>query len=172
MQKMRRGFELRRPWPLLLAIAIIGTLDQVTKAMILSRLYPGEVIEIIGGFFNIVSYRNPGAAFGLFASGGNLRIVFLVGVSVIAIVVIIFLLRSSTDRIMNFALYLIAGGAAGNLIDRIRFGNVVDFLDFYVMGRHWPAFNVADSAITVGVVIALISIYRSDISRKGTNKTD
>ena len=168
MQEMRRGFELRRPWPLLLAVAVIGVIDQVTKAVILNRLYPGEVIEVIHGFFNIVNYRNPGAAFGLFAEGGAGRVVFLVGVSVVAIIVIIFLLKNSKDRLMNLALYLIAGGAVGNLIDRVRFGNVVDFLDLYIMGRHWPAFNVADSAITIGVTIALISIYKSDISKRSS----
>ncbi|MBI5492993.1 MAG: signal peptidase II [Deltaproteobacteria bacterium] len=133
--------------------------DQATKAYIAARLWPNQVIEAVPGVFNIVYLKNPGAAFGILNEGGSLRRVILAGVSVAALAVIGFLVRESKDRLTSFSLSLIAGGAVGNLIDRVRFGEVVDFLDFHIGAYHWPAFNVADSAITVGVILAAFSYY-------------
>ncbi len=140
------------------AIAVI-ILDLVTKAMITRGLYHGEAITAVDGFLNIVYYRNPGAAFGMFNNGDMLRRVFLIGSSVIALAVIGVLLRGAKNGLMSLGLSLVAAGAVGNLIDRVRFGTVVDFLDFHIGRYHWPAFNVADSAITVGVVLAVFSYY-------------
>jgi len=140
------------------AIAVV-ILDLATKAMITRWLYHGEGMEAVPGLLNIVYYRNPGAAFGIFNDGDMLRRVFLIGSSVVALAVIGFLLRGARNGLMSLGLALVAAGAVGNLVDRVRFGTVVDFLDFHIGGYHWPAFNVADSAITIGVALAIYSYY-------------
>ncbi|MBE9529215.1 MAG: signal peptidase II [Proteobacteria bacterium] len=146
----------------IIVAVVIAIADQVTKAVIVSYLVWGEARTLIPGLFNIVYYKNTGAAFGIFASGGSARTIFLTVVSGVALVVIAVLIRKS-DRRSAFALSLIAGGAVGNLIDRLRYGSVVDFLDLHAGTLHWPAFNIADSAITVGVVIMLyLSFFASD----------
>ena len=136
------------------AAAIIAA-DQATKAAVVSYLYPLQIVEAIPGLFNLVYFRNTGAAFGLFSGGGILSKLFLVAVTGAALVVLGFLLREAKGTGATFALSLIVGGAIGNLIDRLRFGSVVDFLDFHIGSLHWPAFNVADSAITVGVALTI-----------------
>lgn len=147
-----------------LAIAILVVLlDQATKAWILSTMRLHESFAVISGFFNITSVRNPGAAFGFLAGAPPLfRAVFFIAVTVGAILLILYYLRIS--RIDDFplisSLALIFAGAAGNLIDRVRFGEVVDFLDVYIGSYHWPAFNVADSAITVGASVMIVAILR------------
>lgn len=140
------------------ALAVL-ILDLVTKAIITRWLFHGEAVPAIPGLLNIVYYRNPGAAFGIFNDGDVLRRVFLIGTSVVALAVIGVLLRGTKSALTLFALSLVAGGAVGNLIDRVRFGTVVDFLDFHIGRYHWPAFNVADSAITIGVILAVYSYY-------------
>lgn len=148
---------LRRKNVLFLAIAAaVVVLDQLTKAWIVATLGVHESFAVIGGFFNIAHVRNPGAAFGFLAGASPLfRSLFFLAVTAAAIVLIIRYLR--TARIENLSLVvslaLILAGAVGNLIDRVRFGEVVDFLDFYVGTYHWPAFNVADAAITTGAVV-------------------
>lgn len=133
--------------------------DLLTKALITHGMYEGQAVVVVPGLLNIVYYMNPGAAFGLFNDGGVLRRVFLVGTSIVALAVIGALLRKTRGLLTSFGLSLVAGGAVGNLIDRIRFGTVVDFLDLHAGAYHWPAFNVADSAITVGVILAVFSYY-------------
>lgn len=126
-----------------------------------------ESFAVIDGFFNITSVRNPGAAFGFLAGAPPLfRAVFFIAVTVGAIVLILYYLRISMidDYPIILSLSLIFSGAAGNLIDRVRFGEVVDFLDVYAGSYHWPAFNVADSAITVGATVMIFAILRR---RKG-----
>ncbi len=157
---MSGGIEIKKKLRIFAATsAAVVILDRITKYAVTARLRPNEVVEEIPGFFNIVLYRNPGAAFSIFNAGGALRTLFLIAVSVAALVIIAVLIAQSKDALMTFALSMIAGGAAGNLIDRVRYGSVVDFLDFYAAGYHWPAFNVADSAITAGVVLAIFSYY-------------
>ncbi|MBI5328622.1 MAG: signal peptidase II [Deltaproteobacteria bacterium] len=154
---------MQRYKTLILVSITIVILDQLTKAIITSYLSLHQSIEVISGFFNIIYIRNPGAAFGLFSSGSeSLRILFLTGVSIAALIAIFLVYRSiKNNAAYSIALSLIAGGAVGNLIDRIRFGEVIDFLDVYIGRYHWPAFNVADSAITIGVFIAVFSLYGS-----------
>ena len=133
-------------------------LDQATKAWIISTMRIHESFAVIGGFFNIVHVRNPGAAFGFLASAPPLfRYLFFIAVTVAAIVLILHYLHASRieEPSLISALALILAGAVGNLVDRIRFGEVVDFLDIFIGSHHWPAFNVADSAITVGSVILM-----------------
>ncbi|MEW6001728.1 MAG: signal peptidase II [Nitrospirota bacterium] len=131
-------------------------LDQLTKYFVNYYLDPLDRIEIFS-FLHLVNVRNTGAAFGMFKSFGNN---FFIIVSSIAIVFMIWLLFSY--RYSHFGLSLVLGGAIGNLIDRILCGKVIDFIDFSVGTFHWPAFNVADSSLTIGIVIVLISpVFRS-----------
>ena len=132
--------------------------DQLTKQLILESFQMGESREIVSSLFNLVLVFNKGAAFG-FLSGVSegLRQIILGATTVLALGTVIYLLVYDyfEDRIARTALGMILGGAVGNIIDRVRLGEVVDFLDFYYGNYHWPAFNVADSAICVGVFILL-----------------
>jgi len=133
-----------------LGAAVIIALDQITKSAITSRFVLHESYPVIDGLFNLVYVLNPGAAFGFLADASKtFRYIFFIGISVVALLLIVYYLVKSNPRNLMLAgsLTLIFGGAVGNLIDRIRFGAVVDFLDVYVGSAHWPAFNVADSAI-------------------------
>lgn len=137
----------------------IAILDQATKAYITHTMYLYESISVIPNFFNLTYIRNPGGAFGILASSSSaFRTVFFLTTSLFALVLLgtIFYRLRSEDWWGHFTIASIFGGAIGNLIDRLRLGEVVDFLDFYVGNYHWPAFNVADSAITVGVISLLI----------------
>ncbi len=143
--------------------ALVLLLDQLTKAWIISTLRIHESFAVIGGFFNITHVRNPGAAFGFLAGASPaFRYVFFLAVTVAAIALILHYLRTTRieDLSLVFSLALILAGAVGNLIDRIRFGAVVDFLDVYVGVHHWPAFNVADAAITTGAAILMAILLR------------
>jgi signal peptidase II len=144
--------------------------DQVTKAVVLGRFAPGERLEVTG-FFNLVLVCNPGAAFSLFASAGGWQTPLLIAFALVAIGVVgTMIVKRPTERIMCAALALVLGGALGNVIDRVRFGCVADFLDFHAGGWHWPAFNVADSAITVGAVLLIFEgfFHREGRARSST----
>ncbi len=160
MQRVCRGAFLKEGHIIGLTILTVFLLDRLTKSVITSYLAVGDLIPVVPGFFNIVHVRNRGAAFGIFGGGGTASVVVLAIVSAVAIAVLLYLIKEATTRLQIFALSLITGGALGNLVDRVMLGEVVDFLDLYARGYHWPAFNVADSAITVGVVLALVSFYR------------
>ena len=142
------------PW--FSASAAIVALDQLVKWIFLSKFVPGERLEVTG-FFNLVLVFNKGAAFSFLASAPGWQTPVLAGVAIIASAVIsVLILKNKNKFLFCCGLALILGGAIGNLIDRLRFGSVVDFLDFHAMGWHWPAFNVADSAITVGAVLLIV----------------
>ena len=133
-------------------------LDQITKAAIVERFFKHESHPIIDGFFNIVYVMNPGAAFGFLAAASEtFRYFFFTGITAMVIVLIIYYIIKSKPQnmLMLISLTLIFAGAVGNLIDRIRFGAVVDFLDVYIGTAHWPAFNVADSSISIGAVLMI-----------------
>ena len=138
-----------------LAAAILVA-DQITKWWALHGLRFGEAVPVISGFFSLTLVMNPGLAFGMLA-GVPETFRWMVGLLSIGAVVILAVIAArllpTGGPWTRLALGLIFGGAAGNLIDRLRFGAVVDYLDFYWGAYHWPAFNVADSAITVGVTI-------------------
>lgn len=144
--------------------AIAGTVvavDQLTKWLVLSQLPLYHSVTVVSGFFNLTHIRNPGGAFGFLAAGGQgLRNLLFIGVSIIAMGLIVHFYRSTprSHSWLAVSLALIFGGAVGNLIDRLRFGEVVDFLDFYIGTAHWPAFNVADSAITVGITVFIAHV--------------
>lgn len=144
---------------LLTVILSVFALDQATKFLVLEELDEAIAREVIPNFFNLTLVFNRGAAFGMFSAlPDSFRKIVLLIVSLIAVgVVIVLLVRDARgDAWSQFALALILGGAAGNAVDRVRFDAVVDFLDFYVTDYHWPAFNIADSAISLGVMILLL----------------
>lgn len=144
-----------------LTAAAVFVLDRLTKWIIETRFALHEALEVIPGFFNIVHARNEGAAFSMLAQAdARWRDPLLIGVSLAALVLVVTLLRNTRnlERGASWALALILGGASGNLYDRVAFGSVTDFLDFYVGAAHWPAFNVADSAIVCGSALLLLGM--------------
>ena len=137
-----------------LAVLVIG-LDQITKVWVLGSFRYGDRLPVTD-FFNLVLVMNSGAAFSFLSQAGGWQKWFFVGLAlVVSIWLCIEIRRHAQERLLPLAFTLVLGGALGNAIDRLRFGAVVDFLDFHAAGWHWPAFNVADSAITVGVVLLL-----------------
>ncbi|MCB0352060.1 MAG: signal peptidase II [Bdellovibrionales bacterium] len=151
------------------SIFVVVIFDQVTKHLVVSKLRLYESVEVIPDFFNITHVLNPGAAFGMLGGlESTVRQLIIFGVTVLALGVILYFLLYDyqRDRIAQAALGAILGGAIGNLLDRIQIGHVVDFLDVYVGSSHWPAFNVADSAICVGVVILLLRRPRAVITAR------
>lgn len=149
---MSRGLTLRFGHWLGLAAAVIAA-DQLTKLAVLSLFQTGEGVAVTS-FFNLVLVYNRGAAFSFLASAdGWQRWFFTILGLAVAAWIIAMLRRHPGETRLNAALTLIMGGALGNVIDRLLYGAVVDFLDFHVAGWHWPAFNVADSAITLGAIL-------------------
>jgi signal peptidase II len=147
------------PW--LGIAALVALADQSTKKLIESALQPGES-RAFGSFFNLVLAYNRGAAFSFLADASGWQRPAFVVVALAAIVLILWLLtRHAGNRLFCLALALILGGALGNLWDRATLGHVVDFLDFHAAGYHWPAFNVADSAITVGAALLIFDGFRT-----------
>lgn len=145
------------------SVAIV-LLDQATKLLVDRTMSLHDSIPVIDNFFSLTYIRNTGAAFGIFADSHELfRLTFLIAFSLAAIGFILVMLRRlpESETALTVALSLILGGAVGNLIDRVIYGEVIDFLDFYWSGYHWPAFNVADSCITVGVLIMLFRLATS-----------
>lgn len=144
-----------------LIFLIVVVLDQYTKYLAELHLVAGHSIKVIPGVFQLTLVYNPGAAFGMFGELPDVyrRIVLWV-VSVIGVgVVVYFLAREmKNDKSAAIPLAAILGGAAGNIIDRFRYDSVVDFLDFYWKDTHWPAFNVADMAISIGVAIIMLRL--------------
>jgi signal peptidase II len=154
----RKSGNSLAPW---LGIALILILlDQLTKIVVTQLLTYGDSRPITG-FFNLVLAYNKGAAFSFLADQGGWQRWFFTGIAVVAVVFIIHLLRRNAgQRLFCTALALILGGAIGNLIDRVLYGHVIDFLDFHVGGWHWPAFNVADTAIVVGAALFILDELR------------
>jgi len=143
--------------------AAVILLDFWTKWLVVQRIDLHEAVPIIPNFFQLVHVRNTGAAFGIGANTDSRIIPLLLNGGAIAVfcVVVAYALRSAvTDRMLQTGLHLILGGAIGNLLDRFRFGYVVDFLDVYVRNHHWPAFNVADSAICIGIGLLFLDMKK------------
>jgi signal peptidase II len=146
---------------------LLVLLDQLTKYWVSAAFVYGEA-RAVTGFFNLVLTHNQGAAFSFLAGAGGWQRGFFIAVALVAIVVIgVLLARHAGEKLFCLALALILGGAVGNVIDRIVLGHVVDFLDFYIASWHWPAFNLADSAITVGAVLMVIDSFFPGAKRAG-----
>ena len=152
---------------LLIVSAVILVLDQLTKLYIDGCFALYESVPVFENFFHITYVRNKGAAFGIFADSA-VRIPFFITVSTVAAIGILWYFRRLQEgqRLLRYALALVFSGAVGNLIDRIRFGEVIDFLDVHWYQYHWPAFNVADSAITVGVGLMLLDLWFEERRQK------
>jgi signal peptidase II len=153
--------------PVALGIAcIVAVIDQLTKKLIDTYVTKNtDVIELLP-FLNFVNIRNRGAAFGIFADMGN---VFFIPVSLIAIIIIVVYLFKLTVSSEKLAFSLILGGAVGNLLDRIVHGSVIDFIDFHIGNWHWPAFNVADSVLTIGIGIFLLANLKDIVTKKSSS---
>lgn len=148
------------------ALAVL-LIDQLTKLWALQRLPAGLPVPVIDGVFSLTLVMNPGLAFGMFATtpAGWRWLVALLSIGALGVLAVVGLrMLPGGGRLTPLALGLIFGGAVGNLIDRGRFGAVVDFLDFYWRGYHWPAFNAADSAITVGVALLALRMLTAPSS--------
>ncbi len=140
-------------WRWLLLSGVVVALDQFSKSVVLEKLANQPPVEVTS-FFNLVLVYNRGAAFSFLAGAGGWQREFFTGIALLASAWIIWLLhRHPQQTLFSLALALVLGGAIGNVIDRVTLGAVVDFLDFHAFGWHWPAFNVADSAITCGAVL-------------------
>ena len=141
-------------WFALAAALVVA--DQLTKWAVLANFAYGERLRITG-FFNLVLVYNKGAAFSMFADASGWQTPLLIVFALVAAGIVgTLIVKNPHKRLLCLGLALILAGAIGNLIDRLRYGHVVDFLDFHAMGWHWPAFNVADSAITIGAVLLIL----------------
>ena len=147
----------------LILSAVVILLDLWTKHLVLKSIQLHEAVPVIPNFFQLVHVRNTGAAFGLGANASSKLVPILLNAGAIAVfcVVVVYALRTAvSDKLLQTGLHLILGGAIGNLVDRFRFGYVVDFLDVYVGTHHWPAFNVADSAICIGIALLFLDMRK------------
>jgi signal peptidase II len=166
--------KFKRKYIILAVLTVLViVLDQITKQIIVDRFRYGESIPVISGFFSLTYIRNTGAAFGLLAHANpSFRIPFFVIVPIVALVAIGFIFRKIPDRDIKLStsLSLVIGGAIGNLIDRVNLNYVVDFLDFHWKYMyHFPAFNVADMAICVGVGVLMLDLLTQPNHTENTN---
>ena len=156
-------FQGRLPYALL--VVAVLTVDRWTKLLIQKRFELNESISVIDGLFNITYVRNTGVAFGIFSSISSpaKSILLSVFTACAAVVVVTYSVRSpARNRLLQIALALILGGALGNLYDRLVYSYVVDFIELYAGSYHWPSFNVADSAISIGVALLALEIIRNE----------
>ena len=160
----------------LVALLISLPLDQITKNLVVANMSYTDRREVIEGFFYLTHVRNTGAAFGLFADAPEpFRIIMFVTISLVAVGIIIsfFLRLAPGDRLSALALGLILGGALGNLIDRFRFGEVVDFLHFRLWGGYsWPDFNLADTFIVIGVALLVLELLAHEGESRAPTEND
>jgi signal peptidase II len=161
-----------RKYHIMIAVLVVG-LDRFTKWLVSQRISLHDSVDVIPGLFRLTHVQNQGAAFGLFAeSPSEWKVAMLILFSVAALAVVSALLWKNGNA-MNataIALSLVFGGALGNLWDRVASGRVIDFLDFYLGSHHWPAFNVADSAIVVGALLLLSEIFLAPQEEKAISQ--
>jgi len=140
---------------------LVLVLDQISKQLITQWLDFGETVTV-APFFNLVLVHNPGAAFSFLSDASGWQREFFIVIALAASAWIVYLLWKHPDRpLFNASLSLILGGALGNVVDRVRFGAVIDFFDLHLLGYHWPAFNIADSAISCGAALLIWDAVRS-----------
>ena len=153
LQAGRSGASM---WPWLAWAVVLVVVDQITKTLILNHYQLGDS-TFITSFFNIVRAHNTGAAFSFLSDAGGWQRWLFTGIGVAATIFIVWQLRAHPgQKLFSFALSSILGGAVGNVVDRLMHGYVVDFLDFHASGWHFPAFNLADSAITLGAACLIL----------------
>ncbi len=161
---------MKRIHYLLLSLFVILA-DAVSKWLVAANIDVHDSVPVVANVFQLVHVRNTGAAFGIGANTESqlVPVVLNAGALVVFFAVVVYAFRAAvTDRLLQTGLHLILGGAIGNLIDRFRFGYVVDFLDFYVRDHHWPAFNVADSAICIGIALLFLDMRRKPDEKRAT----
>jgi signal peptidase II len=159
---------MSKAWRWFALSAGIVAADQLTKWLVLGYFQNRYPREELTGFFNLVLVFNKGAAFSLFAQAPGWQTPLLVAFALAAAAIVsVLIVRNPARGLLCLGLALILGGAVGNLIDRLRFGHVVDFLDFHALGWHWPAFNVADAAISVGAVLLILEGFVHHEKRAG-----
>jgi signal peptidase II len=160
---------MKQIWKMSLLIAGLIILDQITKGLVQSNFQLGESIPVLDGFFNLTYVRNPGAAFGMLGHAPNYirrpLFLFIPVVACIGLVVLIWKSRNE-NRFLNLAYSLILAGAVGNLIDRFSMDYVVDFFDFYIGRSHYPAFNIADSCISIAAMMLIYDYFRELIQNR------
>jgi signal peptidase II len=157
--------NLRSRLSYLVFVLLILLSDRVSKSSIVSRFEIGQPVSIVDGLFNITYVQNTGVAFGILSAFSSpVKVFFLCLVAGIAsAVVIAYSLRNSpNNRLLQGALALVLAGALGNLYDRVRFGYVIDFLEFHARGYFWPSFNVADTSISIGVMLLVWEMFRNE----------
>jgi signal peptidase II len=162
------GSKLRARLPYLFLVVLTLLFDRWTKSIIHSSLDLNQSISVIDGLFDITYVRNTGVAFGIlnsFSSPAKVLLLSIFTIGAAAIVILYSFHSPARNRVLQAALSLILGGALGNLYDRINYGYVIDFLEIYFRNYHWPAFNVADSAISTGVVLLALEILRHEAPR-------
>ncbi len=155
----------------LVVSAFVLALDQWTKLWIEASLEVHGRLPVVPGFFNLVHVQNTGIAFGLFPAGGEFAgTLLLTALGFAALIVVSLYFRSTSERepLLLLSLALVLGGAVGNLVDRILLRAVTDFLDVYIGTHHWPAFNVADSGVTVGIVLMLAHSFGPQLRRRSS----
>tara|TARA_B100000029_G_scaffold513454_1_gene613126 strand:- start:185 stop:679 length:495 start_codon:yes stop_codon:yes gene_type:complete len=153
---MYKTYSFKYFYELLAIFALLIILDQATKIFIAKIMLNNKFQSIeVFPFLNITFVRNTGISFGLFSDGGLLNRYFFTSFSMIIGSILLIIALFNKDRLMQISLLFIAGGAIGNAIDRIYFGGVIDFIDFFLYNFHWPAFNLADIFISFGVIILL-----------------
>jgi signal peptidase II len=152
---------------------IFLVLDQVTKQLAATNMDLGQSINVLS-FFNITYVHNPGAAFSFLADQGGWQRWFVTAIAAIASVVFIVWLAKTPkqQKLLSVAFALMLSGAVGNLIDRVLFGYVIDFLDFYGFGYHFPAFNIADSMIFIGAALMILDSFKNGEPNKKATRTD
>ena len=157
---------MKGKWVLTLAPALIViVLDQLTKLMVLARMELHQSVPIFDGFFALTYVRNTGAAFGIFAGhDSTLRVPALLAVAGLALGVLLWFVRTvpADRKAVIAACGAVLGGAIGNMIDRAAYGEVIDFFDVYIGTWHWPAFNIADAAITCGVIVLCLDALKGE----------
>jgi signal peptidase II len=161
-------------WRLLgIVTAVILILDQATKLYVDARFALYESVPVIPGWFHLTYIRNQGAAFGIL-SNSAVRVPFFIAVAIVALLAILWYFRQlrADQQLAAFALALIFSGAIGNLVDRVRLGEVIDFLDVFWRHHHWPAFNVADSAICVGVALLIWEMWMEERRARHEKRKD
>ncbi|UTR10953.1 signal peptidase II [Evansella sp. LMS18] len=143
----------------LIAFSVL-VIDQFTKWLVVQNMEIRESIPIIEGFFYLTSHRNAGAAFGILQ--GQMWLFYIATIIVVGVVVYYIQVYGRQNRLFGISLGLVLGGAIGNFIDRVLFGEVVDFLDVYIFNYNYPIFNVADSALVVGVIMLIIHVIKEE----------
>jgi signal peptidase II len=139
---------------------IVLVIDQFTKWLVVQNMEIRESIPVIEGFFYLTSHRNAGAAFGILQ--GQMWLFYIATIIVVGVVVYYIQVYGRENRLFGISLGLVLGGAIGNFIDRVLFGEVVDFLDVYIFNYNYPIFNVADSALVVGVIMLIIHVIKEE----------